>query len=78
MAAGWSKAGPSQGLKIWGGHIVLGGDNMPSLVEIGLTDLQKSGEARVPPRLRRAWYIKGKLRMYIMNALKSIDHILTN
>ena len=26
-----------------GGHIVLGGDNVPPLVEIGLTDLSKSG-----------------------------------
>ena len=30
-----------------GGHIVLGGDNVPPLVEIGLTDLSKSGGA--PP-----------------------------
>ena len=26
-----------------GGHIVLGGDNVPPLVEIGLSDLSKSG-----------------------------------
>ena len=26
-----------------GGHILLGGDNVPPLVEIGLTDLPKSG-----------------------------------
>ena len=33
-----------------GGHIVLGGDNVPPpLVEIGLTDLTKSGGARAPP-----------------------------
>ena len=32
-----------------GGHIVLGGNNVPPLVEIGLTDLPKSGGARVPP-----------------------------
>ena len=33
-----------------GGHVVLGGDNMPSLVEIGLADLPKSGGgARAPP-----------------------------
>ena len=32
-----------------GGCIVLGGDNVPSLVEIGLTDLPKSGGARAPP-----------------------------
>ena len=40
-----------------GGHIVLGGDNVPPLVEIGLIDLPKS-EGHVPPRpprLRRAW-----------------------
>ena len=32
-----------------GGHIVLGGDNVPPLVEIGLTDLPKTGGARAPP-----------------------------
>ena len=32
-----------------GGHIVMGGDNVPPLVEIGLTDLPKS--ASRPPRL---------------------------
>ena len=39
-----------------GGHIVLGGDNVPPLVEIGLTDLSKSGGAHAPrpPRLRQA------------------------
>ena len=37
-----------------GGHVVLGGDNVPPLVEIGLTYLSKTGGAR-PPRLRQAW-----------------------
>ena len=32
-----------------GGHVILGGDNVPPLVEIGLTDLPKSGGARAPP-----------------------------
>ena len=33
-----------------GGHIILGGDNVAPLVEIGLTDLPKSGGgARAPP-----------------------------
>ena len=33
-----------------GGHIVLGGDNVPPPVEIGLTDLSKSvGGGAVPP-----------------------------
>ena len=32
-----------------GGHIVLGGDNVPPLVEIGLTDLPKSGCAMAYP-----------------------------
>ena len=32
-----------------GGHIVLGGDNLPPLVEIGLSDLPKTGGARAPP-----------------------------
>ena len=46
-----------------GGHIVLGGDNVPPLVEIGLTDLPKSGGARAPrpPRLRQACVIFAKL-----------------
>ena len=39
-----------------GGHVALGGDNVPPLVEIGLADLPKSGRAQAPPapRLRRA------------------------
>ena len=32
-----------------GVHEILGGDNVPPLVEIGLTDLTKSGGARSPP-----------------------------
>ena len=33
-----------------GGHVILGGDNVPPLVEIGLTDLTKSGGgAGAPP-----------------------------
>ena len=32
-----------------GGHIVLGGNNVPPLVEIGLTDLPKSGGGTCPP-----------------------------
>ena len=50
-------SGPSQGLKIreGGGHVVLCGDNVPPLVEIGLADLPKSGGPPPrPPRLRRA------------------------
>ena len=35
---------------LWG-HIVLGEDNVPPLVEIGLTYLPKSGGARAPPPL---------------------------
>ena len=31
------------------GRTVLGGDNVPSLLEIGLTDLSKSGGVRAPP-----------------------------
>ena len=31
-----------------GWHVLLGGDNVPPLVEIGLTDLPKSGGARAP------------------------------
>ena len=32
-----------------GGHVILRGDNVPPLVEIGLTDMPKSGGARAPP-----------------------------
>ena len=32
-----------------GGHIVPGGDNVSPLVEIGLTDLSKSGGAHIRP-----------------------------
>ena len=32
-----------------GGLVVLGGDNVPPLVEIGLTDPPKSGGAAAPP-----------------------------
>ena len=32
-----------------GGHVLLGGDNVPPLVEIGLTDLPKSGGGTCPP-----------------------------
>ena len=31
------------------GLVVLGGDNVSPLVEIGLTDLPKTGEAKAPP-----------------------------
>ena len=31
------------------GHVLLGGDNVPPLVEIGLTDLPKTVGARAPP-----------------------------
>ena len=31
-----------------GGHVILGGDNVPPLVKIGLTDLPKSG-GHMPP-----------------------------
>ena len=32
-----------------GGLVVLGGDNVSPLVEIGLTDLRKTGGAKAPP-----------------------------
>ena len=38
-------SGPSQDLKIRE-LVVMGGDNMSLLVEIGLTDLPKTGEVR--------------------------------
>ena len=49
-----------------GGHIVLGGDNVPPLVEIGLTDLPKSGGARAPPAPPLATGLCTKVHMYIL------------
>ena len=40
-----------------GGHVVLGGDNVPRLVKIGLTGLHKNAP---PPRLRQAWSVVKK------------------
>ena len=45
---------PDQGRrKVWksGGLVVLGGDNVPTLVEIGWIDLPKTGGAKAPPAL---------------------------
>ena len=41
--------GPSEGLKIWVCQYYLGGHNLSPLVEIGLTDLPKSGCAMAHP-----------------------------
>ena len=48
--------------KVWksgGGHVILGGDNVPPLVEIGLTDLPKSGGGTLchydRPEIISAW-----------------------
>ena len=41
--------GPLQGLKIRGGLVVMDGDNVPILVEIGWIDLQKTGGGGVNP-----------------------------
>ena len=38
-----------------GGQVVMGGDNVPPLVEIGLTDPPKSGGAYAPPALCFEW-----------------------
>ena len=39
-----------EGEKHWGGPVVIGGDNLPSLVRIGLTGLQNiGGGASGPP-----------------------------
>ena len=32
-----------EGEKDWGGPVVIGGDNLPSLVELGLTELPNMG-----------------------------------
>ena len=41
-----------------GGHIVLGGDNMPPLVEIGLTDLSESAPPPPPAWGRSAYMLQ--------------------
>ena len=38
-----------EGEKHWGGPVVIGGDNLPSPVRIGLTDLQNIWGASGPP-----------------------------
>jgi hypothetical protein len=38
-----------EGEKHWGGPVVIGGDNLPSPVQIGLTDLQNIGGASGHP-----------------------------
>ena len=46
-----------------GGLVVLGGDNVPHLVEIGLTDLPKTG-GHVPPwspRLQQPCYLLSRV-----------------
>ena len=42
-------AGPLEGLKIRRCQYQCGGHNLPLLVEIGLTDLPKSGDTMTPP-----------------------------
>jgi hypothetical protein len=42
-------SGASEGLKIRGCQYYLGGHNLSPLVEIGLTDLPKSGCTMAPP-----------------------------
>ena len=53
----FSYSGPSQGLKIFWGLVVLGGDNVSPLVEIGLADLPNIGGAQPPPCDGPVWYI---------------------
>ena len=60
-----------------GGHIVLGGDNVPPLVEIELTDLKKSGAARAPPAPPLATGLQGIKKMNEFSPflkLKSLLH----
>ena len=38
-----------QGEKYWEGAVLIGGDDLPSPVQIGLTDLQNIGGASGPP-----------------------------
>ena len=60
-------------VKNLGGHIVLGGDNMPPLVEIGLTDVSKSGGgARAPPASHLAACLYGTGRREFDFPVKNI------
>ena len=46
----YPKAVLPEGAKLWGvGAVVIGGDNLPSPVRIGLTVLQNIGGASSPP-----------------------------
>ena len=45
----FSPAVMPEGEKHWGLPVVIGGDNLPSPVEIGLTDLSNIGGASAPP-----------------------------
>ena len=61
-----------------GGHVILGGNNVPPLVEIGLTDLPKGGGARAPPapRLRRACNVCKKLEKFNIRPVLSLQDSL--
>ena len=71
-------SGMQQGSKIrGGGQVVLGGDNVSPLVEIGLTDPPKSGggaAAPLPPTLLHAWAQSTFFGTHIIIKL-IVDHI---
>ena len=52
-----------EGEKHWGLPVVIGGDNLPSLVEIGLTDLSNIGGASAPPPLSGSGITEMYLKM---------------
>ena len=54
-----------------GGLVVMGGDNVPPLVEIGLTDLPKTAKAPPAPRWRQPW-IRFAVIVLVPNALMNL------
>ena len=64
-----------------GGLVVLGGDNVPPLVEIGLTDLTKTGGAKAPkaPPCTCASVLRKNLNNLSLKLMSTtVDHINTD
>ena len=58
-----------------GGLVVMGGDNVPTLVEIGWIDLPKTGRTKTPPQpphLGRAWVTNGFKRFENLSFISTI------
>ena len=67
------QSGPSQGLIRGGRLVVLGGDNVPPLVEIGLTDLPKTGGAKAPPAPPLATALSCNIYMCTLISLITVE-----